>query len=1015
MKVLFLHLSDMHFTSKNSYAIENVKAITTSLQRHCIGAAGIVIVVSGDLTFSGYFHQCEQVKEFLNSLLKDIKSRYHFEDIPILLVPGNHDNNCKIHDFSPEELLAIRQRNLYQSNIAREFNKEANVMALCREFGSFAESNKFLSIQKIKFGDTVLKFNLINTAPFSALCEDQGFHYLPISELAKLHSSEGAEFTFTIMHHPYQFFYNGILNQLEEALIASTDIIFVGHEHYSKIRALSNNVATVTINAGGMLCNKGNWDQSEFYVGTLDTDTRSYALYAYKWNNAIYLSEEVTKTILKKSRTNCLGMPVADSYFKDLLADKKYEISANLLDYYVFPLLEERPAQLTKDRHEVDNKDTFFEKLLINKKTVIIGLNGSGKTVTSKFIFSHFADDKIVLFINGGRVREKKYERIVKNVFEDTYSASTTLYERFMNASKDEKVIIVDDIHTIPESLIGDFFRYLDENFGIIVLTMHSEIELDFYERLKQRSLMEGYMHYRIRSLYADKRKELVNKIVRLLEVQEDAQERLTLQICEDLAKHKMDYVWHADFVVQFTKYCCNNIGVSMINVGDTFSKVFEHSLTSLLEPFSNKIKVDKVFFILGKIAYEMHTSPSLNKKYPMLLEDVCAVIRKYNDDYNSNVDPDEFIEIVTKANIFKKRRQGYIFAQRNYLAYFVAKEIMQHIIDEGDASEFIKTLDHACFGINGDIILFVTYITDNPRIIRWIMDKAEEYANKWEEFSFEPVNVTYLSDAKQLEPMVPFKLIGTKESEQRKIEQEKETEKRRELVDPADIYLYDETVLRMLDELVRSVALTMILARALPSFEHILRAEDKERCVELLYSLPLQIFNTWANDVENKKPTLVSEIRDMLTLKNLLAGEYWHSNSEIRDADILKILVSESEMLLLELMNNVMYSATRSDTERYIDEFNYRRKLTYRLEHLMSVEKRRNQENFVNEAIGLQEDTKGQLASKLLQDVVKHFLLNTKAIDYKHMQKLDAKVFDGQLNKQGILLSKMKNEQRLL
>lgn len=1014
MKLLFLHLSDMHFTSKNSYSKENVKAIADCLQRHCTGAAGIIVIVSGDVTYSGYYYQCQQAEEFFNLLLDEIKSRYHFEDVSLLLVPGNHDNNCKIHDFTPEELLNIRKNDIYQANISKEIAKEENVMLLCRKFGNFVENEHFISLRRITVGDTVLQFNLINTAPFSALCEDQGFHYLPISEIAKLNPSKDAEFTFTVMHHPYQYFHAGISNLFEEALITGTDIVFVGHEHYSKIRSLSDTAATVEINAGGMLCNKGDWSRSEFYIGELDTKTKTYTLFAHKWNFKVYISEEVSKTDLKKTRVSCLGVPVSDSYLKDLLADKKYEISSNLLNYYVFPLLEERPVQLTQERHEVNSEAVFLDKLHDKKKILIIGDNGAGKTMTCKFLFSHFAEDKITLLINGKKIREKNYERIVKNVFEDTYSASSTLYERFMSVGKEEKIVIVDDIHTIPEALVGDFFRYLDEQFGIVVLTMHSEIELDFFERLRQRALMEGYVHYHIRSLYADKRKELVEKIVRLLEVQEDTQERTVIQICENLAKHKMEYVWNANFVVQFTKYCCDNIGVSMTNVGDTFSKVFEHSLTSLLEPFSNKIKVDKVFFVLGKIAYEMHTSPSTNKKYPMLLEDVCAVIRKYNKDYNSNIDPDAFIEIVIKANVFKKRRQGYIFAQRNYLAYFVAKEIMQHIIDDGDASVFFKSLDQACFGVNRDIVLFVTYITDNPRIIRWIMDKAEEYANKWDEFTFEPVNIAYLSDAKQLEPLAPLKLIGTQEPEQRKVEQEKEAEKRLNQTDPADIYIYDDTVLRLLDELIRCLSLTVTLARALPSFEHILKAEDKERCVSLLYRLPLQIFNTWAKDVENKKSALITEIREMLTLKNLLDGEYRHGNFEIEDADVLKILVSESKILLLDLMNNVMYNATRSDTERYIDEFNFNEKLTYRLEHLMSVERRRNRENFVNEAIVLQEDTKGQLAGKLLRDIVTHFLLYTKAVDYKHMQKLDAKVFDGQLNKQGILLAKMKNEKRL-
>lgn len=1015
MKILILHLSDMHFRDNRSYKTENIENIINALKQRIIGATGIIIAVSGDLTFSGYYPQSNQIESFFTALVVKIKNTYHFDNVPIMMVPGNHDINYKQGSYTAENLSEIEANHSYNSFLKKELSKEKNALRVCKNNGGLDDSGSLVSIQRISMGDVVIKFNLINTAPFSSYCEDKGFHYLPEQDIKKLCENGNEDFVFTIMHHPYHYFNWETEKKLEEQLILGTDVLLVGHEHFTKIRGLSDQNASVKIFAGGMLCNAGNWDSSEFYVGVLDTHKREYILYDYRWSftDRIYIGTESETITINDSKVNCLGCRVNTAYKNDLFSDKKYEIAHNFMDYYVFPFIEEQPIKPNSQGHEYKTEEKFFERLSEKRKAIIVGQNGTGKTVTAKYIFNHFSEKIVSLFIDGNIIRDSNFNRIIKNTFEDTYSKSSGLYESFLQTDKENKSIVIDNMHLIPEELHKDLLSFLDEQFGYIILTMRSEIELDISERIRYRTLTDEYSHYRIHSFYLDRRRNLVQKIVNLLIPQDDTRNRMIDQICDSLTKHKNLYVWNAEFITQFTKYACDNIGVSMTNDGDTFSKVFEHNLTTLIKPFSKKMKVEKIYFVLGKIAYEIHVSPREHKKYPMLLEDVCSIIRKYNGDYDSDIDPNMFVDILLQANVWKKYNDGYVFTERNYLAYFIAREINQKIHVNADVTEFLKALDFACFGINADIILFVTYISDNPNIIKWIMDKADEYAGKWEEFSLSPVNIQYLSDVDQLKTL-PASIDDREENEQIIIEREKELEKSRELFNQVDIYSYDENDIHLMDEMIRTLSLMVILSRSLPSFEHFLEAKEKRRCVRFIYSLPLRIFYLWAENIENNKFELISEIKEMIKLKYLDEWEYRKSNKNVTDSDALSLLRSESILLLLELMNCAMGNSTKEYTIRYIDDFEYNEKMTYGIEHLMSQDKRDSPDAFIEEVMTLYKSAKAYIEKLLIQNVTKHYILTSKKLnDQRKIQRLNAKIFDNNLDNVMLLTERAKNEKR--
>jgi hypothetical protein len=895
--------------------------------------------------------------------------------------------------------------NSLESHIEDECSKMSLFYHYASVLHCFSEKNRLVSVKEIKYGSQAIRLNLINTAAFSSLNEDQGLHYLPKNDLELLASPSNCDFVFTIMHHPHHWFCWRMKKELEKIIYEQSDAIFVGHEHISSEMDINSHNANVHIYAGGELSNRGAWSNSEFYGAVLDTESRSYEMSHFTWDikSKIYIKRDGHNAILSRNRMNKNGIFPKKEYIHSIMQDTKYMICDDISEYYVFPLLEEMILTDRRIGREISASDTFIREIEAKKKIFILGRSDTGKTVLAKQLFKLLSEDKYALYIQGKDVKSRKYEQVIHNVFEDTYSEDYAEYEKFKQSDADRKAIIIDDVDEIDSALYESFINFLEGEFGIIIQTSRKAIEFDIKERIKQSALLEQYTMYKISPFYADKRKELVSNIVKLLVNQdEESQARIVALLCDALSKQKNLFNLDPDFIVQFAKYYCSNIGETIQNDGSIFSKVFEANIVSLLKPNAIRLNVDKILIILDKIAYQMH----VDKNYPMSQDDICAVIKKYNEDFDSEVDYVDFIGILLKSRVFTKDGAKYAFAERNYLAYFVAREIKRRCLEEQDYEEFNHVLDFACFNINADILLFVTYITDNLNIIKMIMDKAEKYSVQWNEFKMSPIEIPYLSDTNQL-TVIKVEDGDRQKAEREAVEQEKQHEKRKEIVTGMPVYNYDEDDLTLMEEMIRTLSLSIILSRTLPSFEHMMKKEDKEKCVQLIYSLPLKIFNVWAAQVEESKSELIEEI------KELHEWEYRKEKTPLEDTDVLNYLRWESVSLLMELMNVSMGNATKQNTYRYIDSFDYSSKVIYEIEHLMSLDKRDSVSEFMREAERLYEHQKQSLPKLMIKRVAKHFMLTSKKIQRANVQRLNSKLWDGHLKTTDLLIKKNRNNKK--
>ena len=335
MKILFLHLSDAHFREDTKFREININAMVNALKQidkfdECI------IVFSGDIAHSGEVNQYKTAGGFIGTLINQIKTAYLPDKrLTTLIAPGNHDNLAANPDRGIEELKS------YYSSPKVTNDKFYAELSQLKNFYDFAGRNfcfqkgKIVEVRKLTFGKFVIKVNLINTAPFSLLCdgnEDKGLHYLPQREIDKLDFEMQENYTLSIIHHSPEWFSDGSKQKLYNKLYETSDLIFAGHEHFSLSETKTvNGKFNVDVSSG--LALYGTKTEHGFNTLILDTEKRTLIGHKFVYNGSIYKPEknlENEKVIFRgRNKFTC-----TEEFSKFLETDVDEREGENYLDYF---------------------------------------------------------------------------------------------------------------------------------------------------------------------------------------------------------------------------------------------------------------------------------------------------------------------------------------------------------------------------------------------------------------------------------------------------------------------------------------------------------------------------------------------------------------------------------------------------------------------------------------------------------------------------------------------------------
>lgn len=1005
MRILFLHLSDLHLKDPNSVSTFQIKKIVDTLNVQ--GAFNrLILILSGDITSSGESPQFDAAYKFIGSFITIVKEISGYSShIDILCVPGNHDLNHNGESMTSECLQGIHKANLYEEHLPAEIDKMTDFYNYAVKNCCFKNKEAFWQML-ININGFILEANLINSAVFSILEEDKGLHYIPQRHINAFNVPTSADFVITVMHHSPDWYIDSQKNLLDDAIYGKSSLVFYGHEHNITTKAVSHERnAAAFVQSGGCLCENDDWSKSTYNVGLLDTDTMVYSLCKFCWNGSekqYEVKEKMSQTLTKKPSIE-KHIDVIPSYLTTLLTDFKHDLSEDFHNYFVFPRIQAEDQDGTIGKEYIGEK-SLIDEIIARKRVLITGGYNSGKTTLLKSLFCSLSREFIVIYCDITDIRGKHAERIIKNCFVEIYGESPSDYNRFIQMPKEKRILIIDDIDQIAPTDFEHFIQQLCETFEYFIFTSKQVININLLDRMKlQLKTTDLIYKFKIAPFYADKRYELIEKVVNILSDDHDSVPKTTRLLSDAIKAQKRFISLDPDFIIKYVEYYCKNIGEAMGNDSGVFSKVFEASLINAIGKYqTGKLSVDKIFVLLSKIAHNIH----FHKVYPIMRTRVLDIIEEYNIDYGAHVNGIEAIDVMTKSKILTptENDDGYRFANNNYLAFFVAREVNSQYNTTGNDSDLQKILQCSCFGINSDILLFISYITDNIRILRLIIQTVNDYTSDWPEFDFSENIPKFLKSEKKHIVDLPAKDARKKEREA-EIASEKVSSTELRTV---EIYDYsEETIDEFVNQIIRACSLLIVVSKCLPNFEHNMPKEDKDAFVNAIYKLPNKIFYLWASEADKEIDEIIRYFKEQ-------SQDYFTRQKPKSDDDFLKAFQWGAMSLLLDLYNIGVVFSTKDNTVQYLDSFNYEKEDTYSLEHLMMLEKQNASTTFTESALNLYDDRKGHIYLTLLKRIVNHAFVFMDNFEFRLKQRLQTKFFPSKEHAKELMIQRKRNSNKV-
>lgn len=1012
MRISFLHLSDFHLNDSKGVHPAKIQAIVDSLGVYT-PIEGIVIVLSGDIAATGQANQYKIAATFLKRLIPEIRRKYSISEknTKILIVPGNHD----IDWGRSTRLDSSKIRSFDEKERALHLQQELKSM---KNYFSFSDRNGcfFPYWMHIPFGQLVtrkilhfdngyrIEANLLNTAPFS--CDsDDGLHYLPEDAIHSLTTESNADFSLVVMHHSPDWFEFSQKKELENTLSKRCSLAFYGHEHFPGTQnVLYDNGNRIVKQAGGAWWQSSVPTLSDYYAALFDTESRKYFLSKFSWNadRSAFVATMKQEHILMQKSLCGTGLTYQEKYIATVMADSKNTIAQSVSDYFVFPTLRFNASKEYSRGKAIDKMEDFIAFIKENRYVAVMGGSNSGKTTLLKMTFKELQTQYVVLYCGTDDITGRSQENILKELVTDTYGADS--YSLFQAIPSDKKVIIIDDLHRISPKHLNKFLRGIEDIFGTIVVASEETSQFDIVQMVKDNiKASKEFKKASISRLYAEKRLALIQKIV-LIKTDNDELKAAgiarTLEQC--LNSYKLAFRTDIDFVVQFVDYYCAHLGELDKSDATVFSKVFEASIERSIAPHlvGRKENSNDIIVALSEIAHYIH----FNKEYPINAEHIHEVIAAYCEYYdNRYLTAERFIEIGVNSGLLSRTSNGYEyrFASKNHLAYFVAKALNRRFHDTGDTTDLESIVRQSCFSINGDILLFMTYISDNVNIPRLLLEQAVSYVSGWTEFDLSDIGIKYLQS------MPAKSLVSPKEDEKEEEihNQAIEEEERDTIIETLDIYDYDETKIDELNnQLIRAFLQLKIIARNFSAFISILPGPVKKDYVSAMYQLPNKIFSQWAESIDNSLDYLVEEVIAW-------QEEPDFEGKKLSREDILRFFQEASLNMLLNLYYVASSHGANDNTVDYLAQQNYiSPSLNYRIERLMFWEKVDDYQAVIKEAEELCSLQGDGMAKNMTLAILRHMLVHSDKIIDRERRRISSKYFSPRTQAK-ILMDRQKSQ----
>lgn len=719
MSVLMIHLSDIHIRSDKDAILKKSEAIASSVYGAVGRAQLIVVIVSGDIAFSGERKQYVAAKQFLDEIKKRLRKEARCE-VQFLVCPGNHD--C---DFSKNN--GSRKNNI--ASVQYSGAVDDSVINACTriqgEFFKFQDEveswrdvsgDRLWRTCRVQVGGKRIVFDSINVAWVSNLKEDKNL-FFPVDRYKEASEVEASDARIIIFHHPLNWFSQASYRPFRKHLREIGSVLISGHEHEGNAgqidEAESGN--SLYVEAKALQHSPSNLSETGFFVIELDLDDMNFTASEFRYRGDAYTTEGSPRTWRLPSSKN--GIPKIAPDFRRILEDAgaishpDTSEPVSLQDIYVYPDLRE-VHERGKTKKFMDSK-SLLDPERTREGVILKSDERTGSTSLLYQLFLGYLDQGYApIMINGVDIKRSKPSHI-DSILADAISRQYAPQDRLLisQRSRENKIILVDDIDdakVVDAKGRAEMLSYLRKLADHMVVVVSGSFGLEEILEEENTEELVDMDFYEIQPFGYSKRSELVKRWIALGGRSIDAAE--LINEC-DRNERIIASAMHKSLIPSAPLYLLTllqsvNVGKSADLKESSLGHYYEFLLTeALLKAGVSRAKLTSHYQYATHLAwtYSSSTTRRLTKEQ----------LRSFNDKFSHEYFSSNFegeLKLLLDARILIESGDEYEF-RYPYMFYHLKGRYLAAALSEPSIQAYIqRCCNHLYVRDHANTILFLAH-----------------------------------------------------------------------------------------------------------------------------------------------------------------------------------------------------------------------------------------------------------------------------------------------------------------
>lgn len=779
MALSVIHFSDIHIKSSDDLIMKRIEQIRTACASVIHPGNDVLILVSGDIAFSGKVSQYNCAYDLMDSI-----GRYLAEQrgatVHYSFVPGNHD--C---DFDA----SISYRDALLSGVSSSkvdmayYGQVSNVQSNYRDFAAtygLEESGLVCKSELVIDGNKVaiLQFN---TAWMSVLQESPGRIIMPSELFCRIEPSE-YKAVFSVLHHPINWLNPDYKESFSSYIRTVTDIAFVGHEHQrDSFSTSAGKWCFSEIHAKEL--QDSNSRNSAFSVLNFDSAFQGYDTFEFSWSE----SEDAYTRENKEYSAFHKNIAAYDSVFhpnKNAIAEAQdigialkhfAKDDVILPDLYVWPELNKMDFS---SEHSFSERirDNVYELAIKGPVSIFTGSMSSGKSAFAKMIYLSLADEQICCLHVSGEAffsqDPKKIVDVIEGVFISQYSIDHL--EKFRQLQNHQKAIIIDDADCMR--IHGDrrnaVINYLSGCFGSVILLFRASVEIHSLLSAECLKNVDDIPAYEILPLGNRKRKELIRRWYKLhndarSDDEIDKQVETAIAQVDTFLGNGTSFIpAHPVFVLSVLQNsdAILNVKFNGSKYGFLYESLIQSSLSSSNVGYQQSGLYNADVGVVSSLAF--YLLKEKNKKV-FTEEELDVIVQDFAKQKKIPVSKDALLRRMIASNIFKKDPSlgsGYRF-RYPYMFYFFAGRHIAYHLQQDDVKRMVTYMSNRLHNEDyGNIIIFVCHFANSQEVIEDVLTNAYYTLDNYAPFVFEKNIPLFDELQKNIEALLPAVVGGNED-----------------------------------------------------------------------------------------------------------------------------------------------------------------------------------------------------------------------------------------------------------